>query len=148
MKQNQYSQKHSEKFEKKKDNAWENMNKIWQELEPIILKVKQLDRNGYNNFCFHVQEYVDNPKFKGTHGVKNITTSKIRNIFSILKKMKAPEEVVRLRPSLAYLSGRDKKTKFFMNHLDKVIKNIETKEQLESFQQFFEAIICYAKEND
>ncbi|MEA1986140.1 MAG: type III-A CRISPR-associated protein Csm2, partial [Candidatus Marinimicrobia bacterium] len=77
---------------------------------------------------------------------KNITTSKIRSIFSYVQNAKTTKDIKMLRPKLAYQAGRDNKTKFFMNDLDKMVKQISDTNQLDSFKQFFEAIVCYKKE--
>lgn len=106
----------------------------------MALKIQELSPAEYDQFCDNMRNYVRKYEFK------NVTTSKIRNIFSELQKAKTKKEAKMLRPKLAYLAGRDSKTKFFMNDLDATIKRISTDSELKSFKQFFEAIVCYKKE--
>jgi len=63
-----------------------------------------------------------------------------------VQNAKSIKDIKMLRPKLAYLAGRDNKTGFFMNELDKLIKRISNEEELKSFKQFFEAIVCYKRE--
>jgi len=105
------------------------------------LIIDKLNANEYDIFCNSIKEYVNQKNFKD-----NVTTSKIRNIYSELLRAKTEKDVKMLRPKLAYLAGRDNKTRFFMNDLDKLIQKIDSEENVISFKQFFEAIICYKKE--
>ena len=119
------------------------INKIEQQnpLFELALKINELSAEDYDKFCDLTKQYVNEREFRD-----NITTSKIRNIFSVIQNAKIIKDIKMLRPKLAYLSGRDKKTKFFMNDLDKLVKQISNEEELKSFKQFFEAIVCYKKE--
>lgn len=120
------------------------LNKIDAPVNPLFekaLKIDQLDAKQYDIFIEELKSYVNNPDFK-----KNITTSKIRSIFSYIQNAKTTKDIKMLRPKLAYQAGRDNKTKFFMNDLDKMVKQISDTNQLDSFKQFFEAIVCYKKE--
>jgi CRISPR type III-A-associated protein Csm2 len=106
----------------------------------MALKINELTAEEYDIFCDLTKDYVRKPHFK------EVTTSKIRNIFSAIQNAKTKRDLKMLRPKLAYLAGRDNKTKSFMNDLDKLIKKIENDDQVNNFKQFFEAIICYKRE--
>lgn len=118
-----------------------SINKLEAPVLRSALKINKLSAEDYDNFCDMTKEYVNEKDFKN-----NITTSKIRNIFSAVQNAKTIKDIKMLRPKLAYLSGRDQKTRFFMNDLDNLVKKINSEDELESFKRFFEAIICYKKE--
>lgn len=105
------------------------------------LKINELTAEEYDEFCDLTKDYVNDKDFKN-----NITTSKIRNIFSAVQNAKTIKDIKMLRPKLAYLSGRDSKTGFFMTDLDNLVKKVNGENELKSFKQFFEAIVCYKKE--
>ena len=133
-------------FEYKSDDKGLQATSI-KKSEPLLfryaLNIENLSPAEYDDFCNLVKAYVKEERFR-----KNITTSKIRNIFSAVKEKKDVKFVKRLRPKLAYLAGRDSGTAFFMNDLDELIQKITTDAEVKNFKTFFEAIICYAKEND
>ena len=121
-----------------------SIQKIDAPQNPILkfaLKINELTSEEYDKFCDLTKQYVNKKEFRN-----HITTSKIRNIFSAVQNAKNVKDLKMLRPKLAYLSGRDSKTGFFMTDLDKLIKQISNDDQVKSFKQFFEAIVCYKKE--
>lgn len=77
----------------------------------------------------------------------NITTSQLRNIFSVAKKAKKKEDLFVMRPKIAYAYGRAEKTelKKLLFFLDSQIQNIEKDSDVKKFQELFEAIIAYHK---
>ena len=107
----------------------------------FALKINELSAKEYDEFCDLTKKYVNENEFRN-----NITTSKIRNIFSAVQNAKSVKDLKMLRPKLAYQSGRDNKTRLFMTDLDKLIKQISNEEELKNFKQFFEAIVCYKRE--
>ena len=120
------------------------LKKIEAPLNPLFefgLKIDQLTTEQYDKFCELCRNYVRKEQFK-----KNVTTSKIRNIFSAIQSAKDVKQIKLLRPKLAYLAGRDPGTKPFMNDLDNVIKKVKTDNEVKNFKSLFEAIICYKKE--
>ena len=120
------------------------INKIEAPQNPLFelaLKINELSAEDYDKFCDMTKQYVNKNEFRN-----NITTSKIRNIFSAVQNAKTIKDIKMLRPKLAYLSGRDNKTRFFMTDLDNLVKKVNSVDELKSFKQFFEAIICYKKE--
>lgn len=106
----------------------------------MALRIDKLSAEEYDTFCEDARNYVRQKDFK------DITTSKIRNIFSAVQDAKSVKKIKMLRPKFAYLAGRDNKTGFFMNELDKLVKKISNDDELKSFKQFFEAIVCYKRE--
>ncbi len=132
-------------FEQTKDDRGRYQVTKIKKVEKLILKlalnIPNLSAEKYDEFCNLTKEYVNEKNFQ-----KNITTSKIRNIFTAVNNAKNIKNLKMLRPKLAYLAGRDKNTKFFMNDLDKLIKQVSNEDELKSFKQYFEAIVCYKKE--
>lgn len=133
-------------FDCKKDTkgfSVTNLEKVEDSLNPLFdlgLRIDKLTDEEYDKFCELCRNYVEKKDFK-----KNVTTSKIRNIFSPIKSAKNVKEIKLLRPKLAYLAGKDSGTKPFMNDLDKVIKSIKTENEVKNFKALFEAIVCYKK---
>jgi len=80
---------------------------------------------------------------------KTISTSQLRNIYARIKKAGSREEMLLLRPVLAYTSARQKGDggKVIIALLDALIQDIEAdnKEQIASFKTFAEAIVAYHK---
>ncbi|MBC8489719.1 MAG: type III-A CRISPR-associated protein Csm2, partial [Bacteroidetes bacterium] len=111
------------------------------------LKIDELTSTDYNKFCELCRQYVRNKRFKD-----HISTSKLRNLYSEILKinLKPEDEKVKslsmFRPKLAYYSGRDSGTSFFMNELENMISEIKNPKQVENFKDFFEAIVCYKKD--
>ncbi len=105
------------------------------------LRILDLSSKEYDAFCNSCREYVNEKDFK-----ENVTTSKLRNIFSRVKSAKSVRELKTIRPKLAYLAGREPKVRYFMQDLSTVIERLSNDDEVESFKDFFEAIICYNKE--
>lgn len=89
-------------------------------------------------------------------GEEKLSTSQIRNIFSDVKRMKSYEEnrneLLLLRPKLAYVAGRHGKRKDnkligpvadLSKVLSECIKKINDETSFKNFQHFFEAILAY-----
>jgi len=87
-----------------------------------------------------------------------LSTSQIRNIFSETKRMRSYEknknELILLRPKLAYIAGRhgkkDRRTGKLVGPvpdlskvLDECIKKIHNETHFKNFKDFFEAILAY-----
>lgn len=84
-----------------------------------------------------------------------ITSSQIRKVFSRVKRIKSDDldELQMLRPQLAYMAGRAEqgkspngpRTKAFAILLDELIQKVDNESKLNSFKQFFEAVVAYHK---
>jgi len=77
-----------------------------------------------------------------------ITTTQLRNIYTSVKKVKKPEELLPLQVRLAYLAGRNESNprfKALADTLSLLIRKVKTETQLEHFTEFFTALIAYQK---
>lgn len=77
----------------------------------------------------------------------NITSSQLRNIFTVAKKAKKKEDLFVMRPKIAYAYGRAEKNelKKLLFFLDQQIQNVKEDADVKKFQELFEAIIAYHK---
>lgn len=94
-------------------------------------------------------QYIDNLD-RFVSGIRrDVTTSQLRNVYSRVKQASDARALYRLRPKIAYTSGRAKKPglKKLMLLLDDVIKAVdpESQEHVEEVKDFFEAVIAYHK---
>lgn len=99
------------------------------------------DKLVYNDYIAKIKEYVSRIR-------NNVTSSQLRNVFLRVKKAGTCEELLLLRPKIAYVGGRsdsyDLKTFVFL--LDRLIENLDNdKDKMIQFQSFFEAVIAYHK---
>lgn len=78
---------------------------------------------------------------------ENITSSQLRNIFTVAKKAKSKNDLFIMRPKIAYAYGRAEKEelKKLLFFLDKQIQNVVEDDDVKKFQELFEAIIAYHK---
>ena len=80
----------------------------------------------------------------------SVTTSQMRNIFSLILPLESPQSCWTTEPKLAYLAGRNESThklKLFVDRLIILIRGIESPEELKNFKSFFEALVAYHKYN-
>lgn len=100
-----------------------------------------------------------------SYGKKELTTSKIRNIFDSLKKMEMKwkgketvNDLILLQPKLSYSAHRDQTpesaknfVKIILWSIKEVLKSKENETDLnlkfKNFCKFYEAILCYHKAN-
>ncbi len=107
--------------------------------------VLELDEADYDKFCDVAKDYAQDLK-EG-----ELTTSKIRKVYSRIMNTKNPRELKMLRPQFAYTAGRAKDeeigVKDFMDLLDYLARemNEESQEQLDNFKKFMEAVVAYRK---
>jgi len=120
-------------YQQNRYDNWLNDQKI-----DIILKKSDIKR-----FIDLSEEFGKNCKNK------KITTSKIRSIFDSVKKLKSYDEskneLYMLLPKLAYAKGKDTKHTLdeFQEVMDKLIRKIDSEQELKNFKDFFEAVIAY-----
>ncbi len=88
-----------------------------------------------NNLCETIRQFAKRDKAKYTQ---------IRNIYNAIKNIDRIEELVSLRPILAYIGARNNISDL-TNFLDDLIKNIRSEDQLRSFKKFMEMFICYKR---
>lgn len=104
---------------------------------------KNSDNEEYNMHIERLKSFIQSLLNRND----NITTSQLRNIFSLSKKAKRKEDLYIIRPKLAYAYGRSDKLelKKLLFFLDKQIQNIKDDKDVLSFQELFEAIVAYHK---
>jgi len=104
-------------------------------LKKDALKVEELEINRFNDFCEQMREYAERDK---------TTFTQIRNIYSKVRKLNNPKEVVFLRPVLAYVGARNN-IKDFTDFLDEIIKEIKEDSDLKNFKEFIKMLVCYKR---
>ena len=107
-------------------------------LREIFEKFKRKDIEGYKSAVEELNRYVESRMGK-------VTTSQLRNVFNRVMKEKGALGLQRVRPLLAYLAGRNKNAKNFLDSLDRIVREINTDEGVNEFKKFLEAIICYKR---
>jgi len=117
--------------------------------EELILNFSRLEPVQYHEVIDSIKRYLNevvDKRKKKTRSDK-ITSSQLRNIFSKLKPETSIQKVMLLRPQLAYIGGRtdSKELKELVFILETLIKRIDDSAKLQSFKEFFEAIIAYHK---
>ena len=101
------------------------------------------------------QKLVENAEKLGKHlATKGLTTSQIRNVFDVAKRISWSESAIDklnlLRPKLAYTAGRHRKKmpvivdlqEILDGAIQEVVKS-KGKKKFTNFQNFFEAIVSY-----
>lgn len=117
----------------------------------LILNFNKLEASEYNNLVVSIKNYLNEViKKKGKKEVKrweNISSSQLRNIFSKVKSTNDFIKIILIRPKLAYVGGRtdSKEVKEIAFLFEQLISKIDNNEKLQSFKDFFEAIIAYHK---
>jgi len=81
----------------------------------------------------------------------NMTTSKIRKVFSEIQKMdkfdrETEYKLQILRSKLAYTAGRHPSVRDLQAVLDPAIEKIDDPDKLRFFKDFFEAVVAYHKQ--
>ncbi|MCI4669969.1 MAG: type III-A CRISPR-associated protein Csm2 [Bacteroidia bacterium] len=83
------------------------------------------------------------------HYAKSITTSQLRNIYSVIKEMQEDEmaNLVLLRPKLAYISARQQKKEAqeFTQFISDLISRVNSRDDFRNFKTVMEAIVAYHK---
>jgi CRISPR-associated protein Csm2 len=122
------------------------------EEEKLLKEVKKTFGEQYEKILLTNRDenaFIEKLKEFIRENAKQISTSQLRNIYTKIKKLKdnSLKEVYTLRPKLAYVYGRSDSIgmKKLLVLLDDKIKAIKTKNELEQFKSFFEAIIAYHK---
>ncbi|SES90741.1 type III-A CRISPR-associated protein Csm2 [Anaerobranca gottschalkii] len=141
-KQKNYNHNRNKQQKNKENN--EKINKLkdlteYFEKNVLVLNEKSQE---YDTFCDKVKEYANELKDL------EVTTSMIRKIYARIMNANTILDLKKLRPLFAYTAGKEKKTKAFMELLDKLVKNMDfDKEQvqLRNFKDFMEGIVAYRK---
>ena len=107
-------------------------------LKKIFEKFKREDIEDYKSAVEELNRYVES-------SMGRVTTSQLRNVFNRVMKEKDALGLQRVRPLLAYLAGRNKNARNFLDNLNEIIRNINRGEDVKEFKKFLEAIICYKR---
>ena len=157
-----YSKKHfgqsDNSLQRDEKQFIKNFEKYWgKDYLNLILSLGSIkNADEYNNLIDNIKKFISdkrefyNNKKKRVEEAKlprykNITTSQIRNVLTKIKPIDEPKQIIKIRPVLAYTAGRatNDEIKEIMFLFEQLVKKIKTKEHLESFKDFVEAIISY-----
>ncbi len=81
----------------------------------------------------------------------NISTTQLRNIFTLINSIENYQEIWKEAPKLAYLAGRNESNyafKEFIDMLIDLITEINSEDDLKNLKKFLEAIVAYHKYNE
>ena len=78
----------------------------------------------------------------------NLNTSQIRKVYSAVKKIQMSREfnrneLIMLKPKLAYASARNKSVEKLKVALTEAIDHVDDNDKFKNFVDFFEAILAY-----
>lgn len=129
------NKKYDNRNNKDSNSIWSSKMKIW------ILKDKN-DVNVYDTFIKEIKDYA-----KVLHK-EGVTTSQIRKIYSSLKASRTTIEMKKLRPKLAYIYGKNKKSKYlteFIEIIDYGIENLkeDDDEGIDNIKEYIETVVAY-----
>lgn len=130
-------------FERQKPSEEENFEKNCKSKfgENYLKYFLNPDNLPYDLFIEKIKDFLKDKASK-------ISTSQIRNVFSMVKKEKDVNGLKRIRPKLAYIYGRAEKNndlKELIFLMDSQIKGLESPSDVPKLKDFFEAIISYHK---
>lgn len=95
----------------------------------------------YDEFIGKIKNFLESR-------ANSISTSQLRNIFSLVKKERQFNGLKRIRPKLAYTYGRAEKNdalKELIFLMDSQIQGLKEQSEVPKLKDFFEAIIAYHK---
>ena len=114
----------------------QNDQEIKKMKEIALTMAKEDDPAKYNKYCDEIKSYVES-------NMKKITMTQVRKIYNNIRDINEVMSLVKLRPMFMYIGARDKDTIGFVELLDLIVKSINIKDQLNSFKEFFKAIVAY-----
>ena len=85
-----------------------------------------------------IKEFVE-------YKTRDLTTTQLRNIWDEIKDVKTPGKLQLVRPRLAYIAGRNTKIRQLVEFFDVLASDVTTKQQVESYKTFIEAVVSYHK---
>ncbi|MCD6363127.1 MAG: type III-A CRISPR-associated protein Csm2 [Synergistetes bacterium] len=93
------------------------------------------DPDVLNKFCEKVRRFAkwDKANYR-----------QIRNIYNAIKSINSIEELIKLRPILAYIGARND-IRNLTDFLEDLIRAIRNNKELMSFKKFMEMFICYKR---
>jgi len=135
------------KENKSLESIWkENVTKkLEQSFSNKILNFDNLELEEFKKFNKQIQDYMQ-------ERASNITSSKLRKIFEIIKKAKSVTDLVMALPYLAYLVGReDSKSKkealgeIYILLKEPIMQATDDKTHVKNIQKFMETLVAYQK---
>lgn len=117
------------------NNNMEELKKLKEEIAENVLRLSELNTDKLNEFYEKVKEFARKDK---------ATFTQVRNIYSSVRKKKAPKELVSLRPLLAYVGARNDISSL-TDFLDSIIKKVKEEKDLRDFKEFMKMFVCYKK---
>lgn len=110
-----------------------------------ILSFNKLDTNEFKNFNNQIQSFVKNI-------ANNVSSSRLRKLFELIKKSKNSNDLLMTIPYLAYMVGREenKGKKEALGELYVVLKDTieqvkDEKEHIDNIKKFAEVLVAYQK---
>lgn len=94
-----------------------------------------------------LQKYMPNIQGYVEKSAHQWTTSQLRNVFSRIKAIRDTASLHRLRPQIAYTSGRTqiRELQELLFFFDELIQNVQSEASLQEFKFFVESVIAYHK---
>ncbi|URZ02307.1 type III-A CRISPR-associated protein Csm2 [Clostridium felsineum] len=138
------NKKYNENNQRNERQKSDDSEKYLKYFSAVILKITSL-KDEYDDYIDKCKEYAEYLK-KG-----RLTTSQIRKIYSDIMNAETAMDLKRLRPRLAYITGKNEKNyaiRSLISILDEGIKNLEVngnEEEKKSLKEFIETIVAYRK---
>ena len=85
-----------------------------------------------------IKEFVE-------YKTRELTANQLRNIWDEIKDVKTPGKLQLVRPRLAYIAGRNNRIRNLVEFFDVLASDVTTKQEVESFKTFMEAVVSYHK---
>ena len=94
-----------------------------------------------------LKELIEHIKTFAEQDCKELKSHQLRRLYDEVRKKEAPNEIQLLRSKFAYAMARQtsKKSKDVIEFFDFVMEAVDTPEQVENFQVFFESVVAYHK---
>lgn len=126
--------------------TFKDIKKIENKFKDIIVDIPKTAVD-YDNYINDMKVYTEYLKDQV------VTTSQIRKVYSQIMNSKNTMDLKRLRPILAYIVGKNEKTKqkygisSLLGILDEGIAKLKGNDngQVENFKEFMETIVAYRK---
>lgn len=136
-----------EKNNKSPEESWRsNVSAVLgQDYVTKILTFNKLDTNEFKNFNTKIQNFVKNI-------ANNVSSSRLRKLFELIKKSKNSTDLLMTIPYLAYMVGREENRgkKEALGELYVLLKDTieqikDEKEHVNNIKKFTEVLVAYQK---
>jgi CRISPR-associated protein Csm2 len=119
--------------------------KLEQNFPNKILNYDNLELEEFKKFNKQIQDYMKEK-------ANNITSSKLRKIFEIIKKAQSVTDLVMTLPYLAYLVGREENRskkdalgEIYILLKEPIMQATDDKTHVKNIQKFMETLVAYQK---